>query len=96
MKAGTWKRRQAVAAARRASPAHGRHAVVALWRCQYAARGNGVVRRDACVGRPGERASAKAGRARELGWAEASAARDGVARRVGRLRLAGQKGGDGP
>ena len=38
MKAGAWKRRQAVAAARWASPAHGRHAAVALWRVGTARR----------------------------------------------------------
>ena len=49
MKAGAWKLRQAVAAARRASPAHGRHAAVALWR--WSGRGarerRGAARRQA-------------------------------------------------
>jgi len=54
MKAGAWERMQAVAAARRASTAHGRHAAVAPWRGRDATRGNGAAQRwgrpDAALG----------------------------------------------
>ena len=60
MKAGAWERTQAVAAARRASTAHGCHAAVAPWRGRDATRGNG---RGAALGRPDV----------ALGWAERGA-----------------------
>ena len=60
MKAGAWEQTQAVAAARRASPAHGRPAAVAPWRGRDATRGNG---RGAALGRPDV----------ALGWAERGA-----------------------
>ena len=60
MKAGAWERTQAVAATRRASTVHGRHAAVAPWRGRDATRGNG---RGAALGRPDA----------ALGWAERGA-----------------------
>ena len=61
LKAGAWARGQAVAAARRVTPACGRHAADVL------CRGRGVARRPA-----GERRGAREkGRRVELGWAEA-------------------------
>ena len=62
-KARAWRARQAVAAAWRASPAHGRHAAVALWRWS----GRGAAQRG---GRPCARAGLGQGE-RSAGWHDA-------------------------
>ena len=71
-----------MAAARRASPAHGRHAAVALWRWS----GRGAAQRWAGQTRAG------------LGWAEARWAGVDAGRggRPSRLQLWAEKGGGGP
>jgi len=93
VKAGAWARCQAAAAARRVTPACGRHAA------EVFCRGRGVARRPA-----GERRGAREkGQRAELGWAEARWAGAGDARgvrlagtRPGRLRQVGQKRGAMP
>ena len=79
-----WRARQAVAAARRASPADGRHAAVALWR--WSGRGarerRGVARRQAVRAR----------------WAGSDTGRASGRRggRTSRLRSWAEKRGGGP
>ena len=75
MKAGAWKRWQAVVAVQRASPAHGRHAAVAPWRGRDATRENGVAQR---WGRPD--AGAGLGQTRGARAAGAAAGRAGFGR----------------
>ena len=87
VKAGAWARCQATAAARRATPACGRHAA------EVFCRGRGVARRPA-----GERRGVREkGQRAELGWAEAMWAGAGEARGA---RLAGTRtrpaSADGP
>ena len=75
VKAGAWARGQAVAAARRATPTHGRHAASKLCRGRDARRG-------ASAGRRAEAGQARRGAG--LGWAERGEARAGGW--LGRLR----------
>ena len=97
VKVGAWARRQAVAAARRATPAHGRHAAEVL------CRGRGVAQRRAGARRgagPRRAQRASGGRC----WADsrggltrwAGEARGWRGRGPGRLWQAGQKRGGGP
>ena len=79
MKAGAWKRRQAVAAARWASSVHGRHAAVAPWRGQDTTRENGAAQR---WGRPDA----------ALGWAERGARERRALRQVGPALAVGREG----
>ena len=79
MKAGAWEWTQAVAVARRASPAHGRHAAVTPWRGRDATRGNG---RGAALGRPDA----------ALGWAERGARERRALRQAGPASAVGREG----
>ena len=74
-----------MAATRRASPAHGHHAAVALWRGRDATRGNGAAQRSAVQTRRG------AGQTRELGWAERGARERRAQRQAGPTSAVGRE-----